>query len=357
MIRKNHGRPLLYALVLVLFCLLPQAQAQRQVLSIGQAWSGMGQRGSDWQDFFPLRVGNEWVYSDGVNDFTVRVLGEVQEANGVRYFEVSGYFPNDASKVRKLRQGPLGQVLEYNPAGEDFLWYSFSNLRGSWSFQTSGDVACVTGSQVNVGDTAAEVDVPAGTFVRVLRLTFLAPCKDAGLTSEYFARDVGLVQRILDTFAGPRTIWLVAAHIGSADFSPTSYGVEVSLDRPVYYNNLMPPVVNPWPTARATLVVRNGTDFPVEFTFPTSQRFDFIVRDAQNREVLRWSDGQAFLQVSDRETLLKQSRRYSADIVLRSREGKMLPDGSYSLAGYLMTQNAGSGLLTGTVTFEIRSVH
>jgi hypothetical protein len=95
----------------------------------------------------------------------------------------------------------------------------------------------------------------------------------------------------------------------------------------------------------------------VEFAFPTSQRFDFIVRDAQNREVLRWSDGRTFLQVSGRETLDKQSCRYSADIVLRSREGKLLLDGFYSLAGYLTTQDAGSGLLMGTVTFEIRSVH
>jgi hypothetical protein len=359
MIRKGCGRSLLSGAVLLFFCLLPEARAQRPVSSVGQASPGVGQRGSDWQDFFPLEVGNEWVYSDGVHNFTVRVLGETQEANGLRYFRVSGYFPDDSAEVRKLRHGPSGQVLEYNPAGEDFLWYRFSNVRGSWRFQSSGDISCITGSWVSIWDMAAAVDVPAGAFPRALRLAFRAPCNDAGLTSEYFAGGVGLVQRVFDTIAGPRIVRLVAAHIGSADFAETAYGVEVSLDRPVYYNNLMPPVVNPWPTARATLVVRNTTAFPVEFTFPTSQRFDLIVRDAQGREVLRWSDGRAFLQVLGQEILQNESRRYAADIVLQSREGKTLPAGSYSLTGYLTTQDAGSGLpgMLGTVRFEIRDIH
>jgi hypothetical protein len=105
--------------------------------------------------------------------------------------------------------------------------------------------------------------------------------------------------------------------------------------------------------------VRNHTEWQVEFTFPTSQRFDFIVRDALGKEVLRWSDGRVFLQVMGREILLKESRSYSADIVLKSRDGKPLPAGFYTLVGYLTTQGSGSGLLniTGTVIFEIRDLH
>ena len=106
----------------------------------------------------------------------------------------------------------------------------------------------------------------------------------------------------------------------------------------------MPPIVNPWPTARARLVVRNGTEIPVEFDVATSQRFDFIVRDALGQEVLRWSDGRAFAQVLGRETLRNESRSYSADLVLRSRDGKRLPAGRYTLVGYLTTQGSESGL-------------
>ena len=89
---------------------------------------------------------------------------------------------------------------------------------------------------------------------------------DAGISSEYFAGGVGLVQRVLNTIAGPRTIQLVSASVGPSELPVTSYGVEVSLDRPVYYNNLMPPVIAPWPIARVRLAVRNETELPVEFT-------------------------------------------------------------------------------------------
>jgi hypothetical protein len=306
-----------------------------------------------------LEVGNEWAYSDGTSNFTVQVLRATLEANGIKYFEVSGYFPDDPVKVRKLRQGRLGQVLEYNPAGEDFQWYHFGNLHGSWRFETRGYIPCITGSQVSIGDIGATTDVPAGTFKRTLRLDFQAPCIDAGLTGEYFAGGVGLVQRVLNTIAGPRIVRLTAAHVGSSNLPEAAYGVEVSLDRPVYFNNLMPPVINPWPTAQARLVVRNGTQFPVEFTFPTSQRFDFIVRDARGQEVLRWSDGRVFLQVVGRDTLANESRSYSADILLKSREGKPLPAGFYALVGYLTTQGSESGLLNmiATVIFEVRDVH
>jgi hypothetical protein len=354
-----HVRSSLLAFGLVFACLLTGAQAQRRMQSTEQAPADTRLRGSDWLAYFPLEVGNEWVYSDGTSNFTVQVLGATLEANGIKYFEVSGYFPNDPVKVHKLRKGQLGQVLEYSPAGGDYLWYRFGNPRGSWRFETAENIPCVTGSWVSIGDVAAAADVPAGVFKRALRLDFQAPCIDAGVAGEYFAGGVGLVQRVLNTIAGPRIFRLIAAQVGSSTFPETSYGIEVSLDRPLYYNNLMPPIINPWPTARARLVVRNGTDLPVEFSFSTSQRFDFIVRDARGQEVLRWSDGRAFLQVMGQETLRNESRTYAADILLQDRKGKPLAAGFYSLVGYLTTLGSESGLLSmiATVTFEIRNLY
>jgi hypothetical protein len=107
------------------------------------------------------------------------------------------------------------------------------------------------------------------------------------------------------------------------------------------------------------LVVRNNTEMPVEFTFPTSQRFDFIVRDALGKEVLRWSDGKMFLQVVGKEILLDQSRRYPAAIVLKDRKGNVLPAGLYTLTGVLTLQDSESGIqgMSGVVTFALRDLH
>jgi len=356
---KRHMRSFFLPAGIMLVCLLPGSHARQRALPIEQTPAVASQRAPDWPAFFPLEVGNEWVYSDGTASFTVKVLRETLEANRMKYFEVSDYFPYDTDKVRKLRRDPLGRVLEYNPAGEDYIWYRFGNVRGAWRFDTGEDIPCITGSRVSIGDVGATVNVPAGNFERALRLDFAAMCMDGGIVSEYFAGGVGLVQRVMNTIAGPRAFQLVAAHVGASELPAASYGIEVSLDRPIYYNNLMPPIIDSWPAARARLTVRNHTELPVEFTFPTSQRFDFIVRDALGREVLRWSDGRVFLQVIGRETLLKESRSYLAGIVLKSRDGRRLPAGFYTLVGCLTAQGSGSGLwdMTGTIIFEIRDVH
>jgi hypothetical protein len=48
---------------------------------------------------------------------------------------------------------------------------------------------------------------------------------------------------------------------------------------------------------RFVLHVTNVTESPVDFTFPTSQRYDFMVDDGAGQEVWRWSADRAFTQV------------------------------------------------------------
>lgn len=54
---------------------------------------------------------------------------------------------------------------------------------------------------------------------------------------------------------------------------------------------------------RFGLHVTNTSDRPIEFTFPTSQRYEFVVRNEAGEEVWRWSEGMAFLQAVSHATL------------------------------------------------------
>jgi hypothetical protein len=202
--------------------------------------------------------------------------------------------------------------------------------------------------------------VPAGSFTQVMRLDFIpSKCADGGISREYFARGVGLIRRVMNTIAGPLNIDLVSAKVGSTQIPLGGYGVEIASDRPVYYNNYMPPIVDPAPTLKAQLTVRNETEIPVEFIFATSQRFDFIVRDPLGKEVLRWSTGRNFLQALGHETLVKGKLTYNADLVLKGKNGKPLPEGFYQLEGVLTTVGWNAGLLAtqGSVYFQIKNVH
>jgi hypothetical protein len=329
--------------------------AQRKDRSVDRSRSAISLSARGGSAYFPLKVGNEWIYSNGSDRFKVQILRETEETNGMKYFEVSGYF---AGSVHKLRYGSSGEILEYNPNGQDFLWYQFDPFKNSWRMETENKIPCTTGALVTLSDAGETVAVPAGSFDNTLQLAYQAICADSGILTENFAGGVGLIRRVVETFAGPLTYKLVYAHVDTAEYPAAYYGVQVSADRPVYYNNLMPPVSNPWPTAQVLLTVRNTTEIPIQFTFPTSQRFDFVVRDALGAEVLRWSDKRAFSQVVGHETLVGESWRFATEIKLQSRDGKALPAGFYTLTGSLTSQGSGSGPsgLSGTVSIEIRDV-
>ncbi len=56
-------------------------------------------------------------------------------------------------------------------------------------------------------------------------------------------------------------------------------------------------------SVRLILHVTNSGDTPVQLSFPTSQRYDFVVETPAGEKVWRWSDGMSFLQALSQETL------------------------------------------------------
>lgn len=54
---------------------------------------------------------------------------------------------------------------------------------------------------------------------------------------------------------------------------------------------------------RLTFHTTNTAPEPMEFTFPTSQRYDFLVETADGEPVWQWSADRAFLQALSHETL------------------------------------------------------
>lgn len=61
--------------------------------------------------------------------------------------------------------------------------------------------------------------------------------------------------------------------------------------------------VSPSSAVRLVLHVTNTGDAPLELTFTSSQRYDFIVETTAGEEVWRWSDDMAFMQALSQDTL------------------------------------------------------
>ncbi|MGH2627007.1 MAG: hypothetical protein ACRDHY_10195, partial [Anaerolineales bacterium] len=320
------------------------------------------------QTYFPLHVGNEWVYvrSNAIerSEWRAAVTERVTMRNGQTYFALAGYF----GPRRLVRSGLREAVLEFNPDGNyDNLWYLLGAAVGtSWQLEleplpTLGPAAdCISGSKAVIASRTEAIKVPAGEFRDVVRIDYRSPCADAGLSSEWFAPGVGLIRREESSFAGPVVSELLRAELGDNQLPRLPYSVSLALDSPAY-SHTVSSTIGPESIAavRGAFLVRNRTDVPVSFTFGSfckSVRIE-VVNDA-GEVVLRalGSDGgccacDALLEF----TLVNDTLALPVAFRLATAEGRPLPDGRYSVVATLNTTGGRAPQPAATTVIMIRS--
>src|SRR5262249_28084356 len=84
-----------------------------------------------------------------------------------------------------------------------------------------------------------------------------------------------------------------------------------------------------------TLRLTSATE-TVRLEFPTSQRFDFTLRDARGARVWQWSEGRMFGQVLGSETLGPARTQIVYDAEFQGE----LPPGRYQLEGAILATEA-----------------
>jgi hypothetical protein len=138
---------------------------------------------------FPLGDGNAWTYraDDGSGDVVVEIDRAVTY-QGDDYYHLRGY-NGDAHWVK---QPAAGVVINY-PSNR---WYRFDAQVGArWTFQVNADSEPGSnGSVLRITTRRERVRTPAGLF-ECLRVRWDNPGE--GITDEWFAEGIGLVQRRL----------------------------------------------------------------------------------------------------------------------------------------------------------------
>ena len=90
---------------------------------------------------------------------------------------------------------------------------------------------------------------------------------------------------------------------------------------------------------RFALHVTNDGARPVQFTFPSSQRYDFVVESETGAEVWRWSAGRAFLQVVSSVALEPgETWDFEADWEAGERAGRYVAVGRVTSQGRSVEQ-------------------
>lgn len=116
-------------------------------------------------------------------------------------------------------------------------------------------------------------------------------------------------------------------------------------DRMLYQRNQL---------VRITLVKTNISNRPITLTYPTAQRFDFLVRRGRTGPIVwQWSENRAFAQVFERIVLQPgQSQVFRVDWDQRTNDGRSVGPGVYTIFG----ENVAEELRQRRVSLRIRIV-
>ncbi len=224
-------------------------------------------------EYLPLQPGNQWVYRGPAGQFTVTV-DKPAAFEGRDYYLVAG-FP--ATPRLYLRNDAEGRLWMWDAAAaREKLWLDFNAAEAPAAVDPCNVLS-------RLDSREAKYTGPVGEFTNALRLRYTyAACADAGIDSDLFLPYVGLLQRTIQTIAGPRAYDLVYARLGEVTvITEPEVNFAVAVDRSA---------------ASARLTLRNTTGAPLQLDFGSGQTFDLIVRDETGAAVWVWSDGRGFTQ-------------------------------------------------------------
>ena len=231
-------------------------------------------------DLLPLAPGNAWTYRDAVTgeSFNVQVGTQVL-INDRLYHTLRGY----VKELLLVRVNEYGNIVYWDEEkAQDVLLISFEAVPRAWWEAPKRE--CPQEGQTSGARRSHEG--PAGRW-DALDIQFrTSGCADIGDESEQFVENVGMVRRVVTSFAGPRTFDLVYARIGTQVISAGNVGSfkVTALDSrsPGFWT--------------VTLRIELPAGTAIKVNFPSSQEYDARLRDSDGRILWSWSADKLFLQ-------------------------------------------------------------
>jgi hypothetical protein len=284
-------------------------------------------------DYFPLHVGNQWVYRA-----TGRTAGEP------RTIEVTGFESRGPRQYAVWRSFEGAVLLRTADDGTIYAFDSAANAESIYSaftegatFERSPDPCRQT---ARVQSARVRYSGPVGEFDNALEIVFTpGSCADAGITREVYLPWIGLVQRTYTTIAGPLTYDLIYARVGGVTvLSAAEVSFGISLGASTY---------RPGDPVIARLTLRNTTGRPLRLTFNSGQIFDLRIRNERDEVVYVWSADKLFPQVIQMIDVTAEKNWVA------TATPPQLPPGKYVVEAWLTT--AGPRVYTASAGFEIQN--
>ncbi|MBT2689008.1 hypothetical protein J7I93_12510 [Bacillus sp. ISL-47] len=105
-------------------------------------------------------------------------------------------------------------------------------------------------------------------------------------------------------------------------------------------------------TLEMEVVLRNTASYPLDFEFPTSQKYDITINDKNGNEVYLYSRGKAFLQALQTLTLNPDESMIWKEQWNYAHEGKRVSEGEYQINAILQARKINGETLVAKETAE-----
>ena len=310
--------------------------------------------------YYPLNNGDRWTYDKvGAADES-----ELKVAVGSLFFGWARVGGDDGAGAVYLAgtQSETSQRVHYWDGGPKLL-FDFTPGATSWPVKLGGP--CGSGKMRIVSRTES-VKTSAGSFSDCIRIKFDNDCYDTGISSLWFAPDVGLVRWAEVTIEGEVLFELKKARVRGKTYpAPTPLtGVThgLTLDKLVYVidktgsggssdgpvldtsksDSDLPesvtikpadkPADKPVVEIKSTFHLVNHSGEPVTMEFLDGQEYEILITDRTGDTVLyKWSVGKVFTDMVWSKTVKHgEHLRHDEAISLRI-DGKDLEPGKYLL--------------------------
>ena len=289
--------------------------------------------------YFPLRVGNLWVYQPSALTRTVTVADPIAGPDGLTYFTINNYLDINYAgdpHTRYVRADRTGRVQEIDPeTGETSVLYFLGAAVGTtWSYQPLYNRTNCNPT-AHLASRTDTLRVPAGEFHDVVRIDFDRTCADFGFVSEWFAPGIGLIKRTAQSIEGHRSKELVISNAGP---SSRNFSVSLTLDRTVYLQDAMPILDRQRLAVLDTQLVLRNQDPEVHFVFQGCKSATFRILGEDGKEWIRkrGDDGGCCACASPVDFALQgDGLLFRVRIPLVLEDGTPLPGGSYALEATL----------------------
>jgi hypothetical protein len=283
--------------------------------------------------YFPLQVGNQWIYRLSAGPLKESRTAEITAAetiNGQDYFVYRGIFGETA----RIRLTSDNRLVARATDGAEVLWADF-NAAERDSFPTSFDNC--TG-QATVESRSAKSSLFDLAWENGFQVAYApAQCADAGVAADLYFPGLGLASRTYQSFSGPRVYELAYARIGKVTYSAEGeIAFRLSLNKSVFTTPAL---------MQLRMTLANTTGEPLELNYRSGQSFDVQIRDDAGKTLYTWSANKLFTAALRQESVTGERNWVLSEEI-------PLPLGSYVLEAYLTTTDR--PVYRAQLPFEVR---